>query len=197
MSLQGRFLTYHDLPSNTLCTAAGSCLQEKLEQQHCEDYSLWSEELLRGREKARALAARGFVIPAFATPPTIELLRLHIFKSLNFLQTMSTVSARLLKKLQPCERSSMFCQFRAAFIRYSSFRKCSSEVLLLLPTSLSNLILSDSIILIYINSDSIFLCFEGLEATGESVASGLEVIESSVLWKCCFNPKGMKGTRLG
>lgn len=26
--------------------------QEKLEQQHCEDYSLWSEELLRGREKA-------------------------------------------------------------------------------------------------------------------------------------------------
>ena len=151
MSLQGRFLTYHDLPSNTLCTAAGSCLQEKLEQQHCEDYSLWSEELLRGREKARALAARGFVIPAFATPPTIELLRCTYSKALyNFLQTMSTVSARLLKKLQPCERSSMSCQFRAAFIRYSSFRKCSSDVLLLLPMSLSNLILSDSIILVLI-----------------------------------------------
>jgi len=29
-----------------------SAQQEKLEQQHCEDYSLWSEELLRGREKA-------------------------------------------------------------------------------------------------------------------------------------------------
>lgn len=84
MSLQGRFLIYHDLPSNTLCTAAGSCLQEKLEQQHCEDYSLWSEELLRGREKARALAARGFVIPAFATPPTIELLRCTYSKALTF-----------------------------------------------------------------------------------------------------------------
>lgn len=32
--------------------AAMSAQQEKLEQQHCEDYSLWSEELLRGREKA-------------------------------------------------------------------------------------------------------------------------------------------------
>eukprot|EP00913_Durusdinium_trenchii_P024869 g23343.t1 len=33
--------------------AAMALQQEKLEQQHCEDYSLWSEELLRGREKAR------------------------------------------------------------------------------------------------------------------------------------------------
>ncbi|CAK8999595.1 unnamed protein product, partial [Durusdinium trenchii] len=32
--------------------AAMALQQEKLEQQHCEDYSLWSEELLRGREKA-------------------------------------------------------------------------------------------------------------------------------------------------
>lgn len=32
--------------------SAMSAQQEKLEQQHCEDYSLWSEELLRGREKA-------------------------------------------------------------------------------------------------------------------------------------------------